>query len=75
MSALPFFSAVRVTVTDESAEIVHCRVTVPLPGAAVTWLTVGGVASYLSETESEAVFPARSLHVPVNDTLSFAGPS
>jgi hypothetical protein len=49
-------------------------VTFALPAAAVTSVTVGGVASYLNVTLSEALFPALSLHVPVSEALSAAGP-
>ena len=63
------------TVTDESAAIVQWRVTDALPGEATTWLTSGGVASYLKVIEADAELPALSLHVPDREALSVAGPS
>src|SRR4051794_8914186 len=62
-------------VTDVSGEIVQWRMTCSFPPEATTWLTCGGVPSYLKLTELDAVFPARSVQVPDSVALSVGGPS
>ena len=58
-SALPFTFDIRLMVTEEaSGEAVQRSVAVPLPVVAVRPLTLGGVSSYLKETDCEAELPA-----------------